>query len=81
MMHCGAPTVKAGGGCLAQERYSCQQQTGRQCIWHNFTFTAYRQLKGSNEKVHTFDTRGHTVPLLRGYGRYRAHCDRDLAWW
>ena len=37
--------------------------------------------KGPNEKVHIFDSRGYTVPLLRGYGRFRAHCDRAVAWW
>ena len=37
-------------------------------------------LKGLVEKVHTFDTRGHTVPLLRRYDRSRAHRDRDIVW-
>ena len=40
-----------------------------------------RTVKGYGEKVHTFDTRGYTVPLLRGYGRCCAHCDRAPAWW
>ena len=37
-------------------------------------------LKGLVEKVHTFDTRGYTVPLLRRYDRSRARRDRDIVW-
>ena len=38
----------------------------------------YKGFGSMVEKVHTFDTRGYTVPLLRRYDRSRVRRDRDI---
>ena len=59
---------------------------GTRMVWDGVDHVTVRRtylfttLKGLVEKVHTFDTRGHTVPLLRRYDRSRAHRDRDIVW-